>query len=447
MSQGLRLLSAISDHGCTTTLRNIDPAFLVDDDERTVYEFMRRHYRRHNQLPSLDTIEEETRVSMPDTTEPVDYYVQEVHNRHIYNSVRDQFSTLRDQISRTDVDGIMRTAVSIRRICTPYSAQERELQTIADISSTLLAEHDALNLRPDMSGVPTGWEFLDRETNGFQNGDLVVIVARPAIGKTHLLINSARHAWESGKSILFVSMEMTLSQVAKRFAAHYCGLDPDIVRKGQLSYWGRRRYAEGLALLEGANNFHLYAGNFKKSVDDLDALVQELNPDAVYIDGLYIMRSTNASSRAGRYEQAAYVIDDVKQLALMRDRPVIATTQFGRAAGKRGEQGSLESIGYTDAISTHASIAIGIKMGAVVDVPVVEYHQNDDGSMEPEIVGHKEQTPYRILEIMKGREGESGSFAIRYGFAPTQFKEVSMEEANSASRDSAQSSDVSYMLP
>jgi replicative DNA helicase len=448
MSQGLRLLSAISEHGSTTTFRQLDEELLVDDDERAVYLFMQRHYRRHSRLPSLDTIEEETRVEMPDTEEPIEYYLQDVHKRHIYNRARDEFSTLRQAITNTDVDAISSSAVQIRQICTPYSGQQHELQTVADLSTELLEDYDRLHYAPEMSGVPTGWAYLDRAADGFQNGDLVVLVARPSVGKTTLLVHSARAAWSAGKSVLFVSMEMTLKQIAMRFAAQHSGLEPDYIRKGKLSFYGRRRYERSLNSLSAADNFHLYAGNFKKNTADLDSIIQELNPDAVYIDGIYLMKPANANARSNRFESSAYVVDELKQIALMRERPLIATTQFGRSAGKRGEQGSLENIGYTDAIGTHASIIVGIKMGAVLSKPVVEQTTAEDGSTVNTVIGHREVKPYRVLEVLKGRENESGEFGIQYRFAPTNFSDVPLEIATGGSNtEGTAAPSVDYMLP
>lgn len=447
MSLGLQLLSAISENGSTTTFRELDAQLLVDDDELNVHRFMREHYRRHGQLPSIETIAEETRVELPLVDEPVDYYVGKVRDRRVYSEVRDEYGNLRQHIANSNIEGMMSSAGEIRRICTPYSSQQQELQTLADISPHLLEDYDRSHARPGLSGVKTGWDYLDNETGGFQNGDFIVFTARPAQGKTWLLIHSARTAWLSGKSVLFVSMEMPLKRIASRFAAAHANLDPDCVRKGQLSHWGREYYQEASESLYRANNFHLYAGNFKKTTADVDALIQELNPDVVYIDGIYLMRPANPSSRAGRYEAAAYVVDEINQMALMRNRPVVTTTQFGRAAGKRGKEGSLENIGYTDAISTHATIAIAIQTGSSVFRPIRTLVQNSDGTQELALVGNRESTPYRILDIMKGREGESGKFAINFGFAPTLFSEVSMEIATGGRGDeSIDTTQNNYML-
>ena len=87
------------------------------------------------------------------------------------------------------------------------------------------------------------------------------------------------------------------------------------------------------------------------------------------------------------------------------DRAVVTSSQFSRQAGKKGREGSLETVAFTDAISQHSSLVLSIRPG---------------------------ETPYeedrRILELMKGREGEKGEVHINYKFQPVNLSEVSPEE-------------------
>ena len=424
MSAGLRLLAVIAERSSTTTFRLLEERFLVGDEELSVYNYIRNHFRRYGSLPSVETIEEDTGVSLPETPEPVDYYLDEVHNRYVYNQVREEFAELRESIKETDIPRIAESANKIRRVCIPFSGQQQELQTFSELVPQLQEEYQYHHELPGFSGIPTGWQFLDDETGGWQNGDLIYWVARPSVGKTYLLIHQARTAWMAGKSVLFVSMEMTLKQVGMRFASIHSSLNPDMVRKGKLSNFAKRKFDSALSSM-GSGRFHLFAGNFKKNTDDLDILIQEIEPDVVYIDGSYLMKPSNAPYRAGRYESAAYVVDELKRIALMRNRPLVATTQFGRTAGKGGKEGSLESIGYTDTIGTHASIVLAIKEGKTLKKPIIELsYVDDEEGLSPQIVGYKDVSPYRHIELLKGREGESGEFGISYQFAPFSFSEV-----------------------
>jgi hypothetical protein len=258
-----------------------------------------------------------------------------------------------------------------------------------------------------MTGITTGWETLDQETSGYQNADLIAWVARPGLGKTHLLIHQAKSAWMAGKSILFVSMEMSLLQITNRFIGHYACINPEYIRRGQISTYLKHRFDDAVIQLGNDRRFHLFAGNMGKKTDDIDILVQELNPDIIYIDGMYLMKpGASGKSSRSRYDSIAYVLDDIKQMTIQRDRPIVTTTQFNRGAGKGGVEGSLETIGYTDAIATHASIVATI-------LPPHPKRCKAYGSRR-----------FREISILKGREGESRGFNIAYNFAPMEFFEL-----------------------
>jgi len=429
MSVGLRLLASISENGSTTSLRALDRNFLVDNDEYTVYDFITNHYRRYGELPVIETIEEETSVRLPETPEHVDFYIQEVHNRRVYTQVRDEFTTLRNSISQSNIEGILSSANVMRRACTPFTGQQQELYRLDELAPEILADYEYKHSHPGLTGIPTGWNYLDNQTGGWQDGDLIVWVARPSIGKTHLSIHQAVTAWLAGKSVLYVSMEMTLKQIGARMACHLAGIDPDYVRKGMLSTWALAKYHIALRMMANSRNFHMYAGNFNKTTADVEMLVHELNPDVGFIDGMYLMTPAK-NVKAGRYERAAYLLDEIKRMCLMVERPIVATTQFGRGAGKGGKEGSLENIGYTDAIGTHASIILAAKMGKERSLPI-RSEELDEGSGEyrSRISGYKKYFPHRHIELMKGREGEAGDFGINFSFGPTDFSEVPVHEA------------------
>ena len=446
MSVGLRLLASISENGSTTSLRTLDREFLVDEEERSVYDFLTRHYRRYGELPVIATIEEETSVRLPETPEHVDFYIQEVHNRHVYGQVRDEFTVLRNHISSTNIEGILTSANVMRTACTPFTGQQQELYLMSDLAPEVLAVYDYNHMHPGLTGIPTGFPYLDNQTGGWQDGDFIVWVARPSIGKTHLSIHQALTALFAGKSVLYVSMEMTLKQIGSRIAAHMAGLNPDYIRKGVLSNWGKGRFYQAIQVMQSSRNFHLYAGNFNKTTADVEMLIQELNPDVVFIDGMYLMTPAK-NVRAGRYEAAAYLMDEIKRMCLMTERPVIATTQFGRGAGKGGKEGTLENIGYTDAIGTHASVVIAAKLGKEHSSPVRDLVLDTaSGEYRSMISGYRKHYPYRHIELLKGREGEAGGFGINFSFAPTDFSEVPLHIAVGETEEApTETPDLSYM--
>lgn len=438
MSQGLSLLSAILRNGSTVTLRVLDQSLLVGEEEHRAVEYAINHFRRYSELPTESTVEEHARVQLPIAEEHVDYYLEQVQNRHIYGASRDIFPELRDAISGTNVAGILSAANRLRTVCTPYSGQQQELLDGAQIAAEVMEGYLQNATEIGLTGVPTGYTHLDNETGGYQNGDLVTFVARPGVAKTFSLIHQLGAACSAGRSALFISNEMTLRQIGTRFAAMQAGLNPDLVRKGKLSHWGFRLLEGAIARMGEFRGLNLFAGNLGKSVAEVDMLIQELNPDIVYIDGMYLMKPSQNSQRMGRFERTAYLVDELKQQTLIHDRPIIITTQFGRAAKENGKEGTLENIGYTDTIGTHSSLVISIRQGADSREDIVEI----DEEGERHITGYRTVCHSRIYELLKGREGESGEWACNFRFAPTNFEQIPMEQATTAQGESPDVSDM-----
>lgn len=393
MSEGLDLISAIVQNSSSTTFRLLDPSDFVGDAETTVYDFVRSYYRRHSQMPQVDTIEDEVDLDMPDAREPVDYYLDKVQNRAMFNSVRPSYTAMRDALMDMNPVLVRQRAGEMYTACRSHNAEQSVLG-LSDVMGLVRSRYDESHRSGGLTGTTTGWEEFDEETLGYQNGDLIVWVARPGVGKTTVLLHKTRRAWMSGASCLFVSMEMPLSQIGDRFAGHHAGINPRYIKSGQLSSYVYRRFSDALVEIGSSNRIHFFAGNMKKKTEDLDILIQELMPDIVYVDGVYLMSSSN-NIRGDRYQNVAYVIDDLKQMTIMRDRPIVATTQFGRTAGKGGTGGDMENVGYTDTIGTHASLLVALR------------NLGDPFS--------------RTVELLKGREGEGGMFDINYRFAPPDF--------------------------
>lgn len=446
MSDGLKLIASVLEHNSMPTFRQLQRDWLVDEVEWSVYDFVSNHFRRYSEFPTIETVEEETGVSLPEVPEHIESYLDAVYSRKIFNDVRDGFPQLRSAMTSEDARQI---AAAVRRIhiaCVPLDRDRDSLSSMAELAEQVSASYRHHHASPGHSGIFSGWPYIDNQTGGAQPGDLIVWVARSGVGKTWSIIHQAKQAIEDEKSVLFVSMEMTLVQIMSRFAAYYAGLNPDMVRKGTLCRFGENRLHRALDTLRSHRRVHFYAGNFKKTTEDVDTLVQELNPDIVFVDGLYLMRPAQVPGRVGRYESTAYVVDELKRMALMRNVPVVATTQFGRGAGKGGKDGSLETIGYTDAISTHSTVVVALKMGQKVVVDVPELHW-EEGDVEPTIVTKRAtRYPYRHVEIMKGREGETGEFGINFTFAPIDFSQVPLDIATGARMDAANTVDLSHMI-
>lgn len=407
MSVGLDLLASVSEHGSIVTFRLLEPDMFVDQNEVNAYNMMRTHLRRHSVLPSVDTIMEETGVDFVDTPEPVDYYLGRLFTRNAYNNVRPLMSDMRDHMVSQDIPA-MRETVHQMSSALRQSDVANDLQHLGEVAEGVLAHYDDTRLAYGLSGITSGWSLMDEQTGGYQNGDLIVYVARPGMGKTYLLLFQAWVAWMSGYNVMFISMEMPLRQIGVRIFGIHAGINPTYIRKSQLSHYAELRFRQSLDELNNSNRFNLMAGNMGKTTSEIDMTIQQVNPDIIFIDGMYLMKTSSAARNAGRYEKIAHVVDDLKEMTIRRDRPILATTQFGRQAGKGGASGSLENIGYSDTIGTHSSIVCGI--GKLSAADSIKYGRDAHST--------------RVVNTLKGREGEETRLLVDYTFSPISFRQA-----------------------
>lgn len=401
MSDGLKLLGSIIDTGSINVLRDLEEDLFIEE-EREVFRFLRSHYRRYGQVPAIETVEEELDVAIPEASEVPAYYVKRVHDRKLYGVVRGKFEDLKDCLRRFDMDSA-REVIDELRSSTRIIHTASDIRNIAEAYDGAMALYDHAHRNPGVSGVPSGWPRFDYATGGYQPGDLVSYVARPGMGKTFLMLKQSLASWRAGFSTLVVTMEMTTEQCARRALALETGINPDYLRKGMLSTHAMRRLRAYRDNIVGSGRFHIFSGGMKSKVSDVDMLVSEYQPDILYVDGVYLMRPESTRNMS-KLERIPEVFDELKSMTLSQNIPVVCTTQFSRQAGKKGKEGSLENIAYTDAISTHSSLVIGI---SDADPP--------HGSSR------------KRLTFLKGREGEAGVFDINYKFSPIDMSEVEVE--------------------
>jgi replicative DNA helicase len=216
-----------------------------------------------------------------------------------------------------------------------------------------------------------------------------------------LLGHIAARAWEAGNSVLLVSMEMTGKQLARRILGMRAGVNPNHIRRGQLSNWSRDVVYQQLDLITGGVPFHILSGSFDKSVPLVDAAIQEFAPALVLIDASYLMDPSEKRKQGKLFESLTDVAKEIKQCAMSRNKGIIQTVQFNRDASKAKTRGT-QHIGGSDAVGQITTIGIDIQQG-----------------------GAPHETSRRKLTVFKNREGEdSYSFDINFLFQPPDFSYI-----------------------
>jgi len=181
MSDGLKLLGAIIDTGSIHLLRGLQEDYFLED-ETPVYDFMRKHYRRYGNVPTISTVQEHCGVEFPDAEESVDYYARRVEDRYLYQYIKNDFGKLKTALRDYNMDAAREVIGSLRHNARVFNTAS-DVVSLGAAVKMVLTEYEDAHLNPGISGVPSGLPGLDHRTGGYQAGDLVTYVARPASGK------------------------------------------------------------------------------------------------------------------------------------------------------------------------------------------------------------------------------------------------------------------------
>jgi replicative DNA helicase len=205
----------------------------------------------------------------------------------------------------------------------------RELDRLEEIS------REGLEVR----GTPSGFKDLDRRTGGFQPGNLIVVAARPSMGKSALVANIAENAAvKYHKPVVLFSLEMSENELAQRFIASQAKLSSDQLRKGNVS---ADRWPKIIRATEKLAKSPLYVDDSSDlGIHELRAKARQLHGRAqlglIIVDYLQLMRPDDSTQ--SRVEQIGQMSRGLKILARELHVPVIAVSQLSRAVEQRPEK-------------------------------------------------------------------------------------------------------------
>lgn len=390
-------------------MRSLSPALFMDV-ERPLYDYLSGFYQRHGALPSVE-IMRQNGFALPAANGPLSYFLERLRDRAVYSAVAGIIDQLDDAVKNRNVDLVRQLVRDIAREVNIVEGG-RDIVPIHELFADVMTEAllARMNGASGVTGITLGWEPIDRATAGAQPGDVISVVARPNVGKSWTLIHMAKEAWLSGASVLFLTMEMTAPQIARRTLGAATGVNPDHIRKGQITSWAEEILYEFIQLSERFPPFHMMSGSFRKTTADLDRAVQEFEPDIVFVDASYLVGSQKQQRRDGsRWERIYDVGEEIKGIATDRNRPVVQSLQLNRDK-KKGTEFDMTQIAGGDVIGQISSVVVAL------DYP-------DDPNYE---------RTRRDMIGGKNREGSLFRYTTNFLFNPMDFSVIPEEDENSA---------------
>ncbi len=271
--------------------------------------------------------------------------------------------------------------------------------------------------RGDIVGVPTGFNDLDKMTGGLQRSDLIILAARPSVGKTALSLSLTHNsAVRFQQSIAIFSLEMSKEQLAQRLLSMDAGVDQQRLRTGYISdvddEWSRISYSIGRLSESNIYIDDTPGVSLIEMRSKARRLMSEHPYDLLIVDYLQLMQGTGSRGDGNRQQEISEISRGLKGLARELNVPILALSQLSRAVESRQskvpmlsdlrESGSIEQ-----------------------DSDVVMFIYRDD-------VYNPETDRPNIADIIvaKHRNGPIGTFSLYFQNSQTRFRDLELQRAS-----------------
>lgn len=307
-----------------------------------------------------------------------------------------------------------------------FSVAEGNIRKNYDKMSTLIKQaaeeiEVAMNREDGVSGIPTGFTALDRVTSGWQKSDMVVLAARPGMGKTAFVISMARNiAVDFNHGVAIFSLEMSSLQIVNRLISGEAEIPAEDIRKGNFTkdkfnqlFEKTKKLAEAPIFIDDTPGLSVFELRAK-----CRRLKQQHNISIVIIDYLQLM---SAGGTGGNREQEISTISrSIKEIAKELDIPIIALSQLSRSVETRGgdKRPMLSDLRESGAIEQDADI--------VTFIYRPEYYQMETWPDETPCAGQGE------IIIAKHRNGSLEDVRLKFIGKYAKFDNLdSLDNSNS----------------
>lgn len=282
----------------------------------------------------------------------------------------------------------------------------------------------------ELRGVSTGFKSLDDILGGFQKSDLIILAARPSVGKTALALDIARRTATLGHAVGVFSLEMSADQLVDRVVAAQSHIDSSIIRKGirtQKGAWREDVFKNVRDALDDLSRLPIYIddqpGNtILKMRSAARKLKVEKGLELLVVDYLQLMAPMRASD--SMVQQVTEISRSLKHLARELNIPVLALSQLSRAVESRGGKPKLSDLRDSGSIEQDADLVMFI-------------HSGDDDIRDEE--GRIKDVQRKEVIIAKHRNGPLGNVTMDFHSRFNTFVEIDYANYGKAAEEDFES--------
>ena len=345
----------------------------------------------------------------------IEYHAQIIHQKYLAREMVVGFNKLLTSAMDETID-IDDTLIDAHNLLdrlegeSGHNAHIRDMETLmADTMEE--AERRIAKSVNGVTGIPTGLTELDKKTGGLQDNDLIVIAARPSVGKTAFALHLARHAALAGNAVAVYSLEMQGERLGDRWLMAACNINPYRWRNGIPN---PQEVAEARTTASGLAQLPIYVDDSSSvSMDHIRSSARLLKSrkqcDMIIIDYLQLCDMNTKQVNRNREQEVAQATRKAKLLAKELHIPVVLLSQLNRESENRpGGRPELAHLRESGAIEQDADIVILLYRPAMLHIPT-----DRESGYPTEGLG--------VAIVAKQRNGETGNVYFGHNQSITKF--------------------------
>ena len=376
---------------------------LVDEKTPIDITTVTGYLKKNNQLTEIGGVEYLTEVlNFVPTASNIDYYIKNVEDASILRKLIETATDIASEGYRTDetvneiLDNSEKKILNIVK-----NRKSSEFRSIKDILQKTQSDLERLSEhKGEVTGLATGWYDIDKLTTGLHPNELIIIAARPAMGKTVFALNLATHAaMTQDKSVALFNLEMSAEQLAMRILSSLGQVDGFKLRTGNLMNTDWKRINEAVSQLSNTNLVMddtpgITIGEIRAKCRRLASSEKGLS--LVVIDYLQLI-SGGKNYGANRQQEVSDISRSLKTLAMELQVPVIALSQLSRSVEAREDKRPIMSdLRESGSIEQDADIVAFLYR----DDYYKKEARNEDNTSIVELIVGKRNGPTATVELL-----------------------------------------------
>ena len=343
------------------------------------------------------------------TTSRAETYAKEIHNSAILRRMLETCTEIKETIETGEDDVEKLVELTEKKMFAYLNQKKSPLIEIKDPAQDELNRLFEAMVNPEsLRGVPTGLIALDKVTNGLQKSDLILLAARPSMGKTALALNIAWQAARKGKVVAIFSLEMGIRQLTQRFLSMISGVRLQGIKTGQIT---QEEFETVTAAADSLAKLKIYVDDtsgqsLREIRTEARRLLQTVGLDLIVIDYIQLMQGVKAENRV---QEVSAISRGLKVLARELNVPILALSQLSRAVELRAEKKpQLSDLRDSGSLEQDADIVMMLYRE--------EYYSHDEADSNT-----------AELNIAKNRNGETKTMPLYFNKETQLFGDLTKE--------------------